>query len=46
MLTPVRESADLVIDTSTLSARALREIAEQAFGGEGVAPINITVESF
>jgi len=46
MLTPVRESADLVIDTSSLSVRALRETMEQAFGGADVAPINITVESF
>ena len=45
-LAPVRASADLVIDTSTLSVRALREIIEQAFGGEDVAPITVTVESF
>lgn len=46
MLAPVRASADLIIDTSTLSVRALRETIEQAFGGEVVAPISVTVESF
>lgn len=46
MLAPVRASADLVIDTSTLSVRALRESIERAFGGEAVAEISVTVESF
>ncbi|MGY4708660.1 RNase adapter RapZ [Mycolicibacterium sp. CBM1] len=46
LLAPVRASADLVIDTSTLSVRALRESIERAFGGEAVAQTNVTVESF
>jgi UPF0042 nucleotide-binding protein len=46
MLAPVRASADLVIDTSTLSVRALRESIERAFGGETVAKTSVTVESF
>jgi UPF0042 nucleotide-binding protein len=46
MLAPVRASADLVIDTSTLSVRALRESIERAFGGEVVAQTSVTVESF
>ena len=46
MLAPVRASAGLVIDTSTLSVRALRESIERAFGGETVAQTSVTVESF
>jgi UPF0042 nucleotide-binding protein len=46
MLAPVRASADLIIDTSTLAVRALRETIERAFGGEAVAPTSVTVESF
>lgn len=46
MLAPVRASADLVIDTSTLSVRALRESIERAFGGETAAQTSVTVESF
>lgn len=46
MLAPVRAAADLVIDTSTLSVRELRESIERAFGGETVADTNVTVESF
>jgi UPF0042 nucleotide-binding protein len=46
MLAPVRASADLIIDTSTLSVRALRESIERAFGGETVAQTSVTVESF
>ncbi|MCV7258221.1 RNase adapter RapZ [Mycobacterium shimoidei] len=46
MLAPVRATADLIIDTSTLSVRALRESIERAFGGETVAHTSITVESF
>ena len=37
MLAPVRATADLIIDTSTLSVRGLRESIERAFGGEAVA---------
>ncbi|HET9875162.1 MAG TPA: RNase adapter RapZ [Mycobacterium sp.] len=47
MLAPVRAVADLVIDTSALSVRELRESIEGVFGGEAVdAPTSITVESF
>jgi UPF0042 nucleotide-binding protein len=46
MLAPVRATADLIIDTSTLSVRELRESIERAFGGETVAQTAVTVESF
>ncbi len=47
MLAPVRAVADLVIDTSALSIRELRESIEGSFGGAAVgAPTSITVESF
>jgi UPF0042 nucleotide-binding protein len=46
MLAPVRATADLIIDTSTLSVPALREAIEGAFGGETVAYTSVTVESF
>lgn len=46
MLAPVRATADLVIDTSTLSVPALRESIERAFGDEAVADTSVTVESF
>jgi RNase adapter protein RapZ len=46
MLASVRATADLIIDTSTLSVRELRESIERAFGGETVAQTSVTVESF
>jgi UPF0042 nucleotide-binding protein len=46
LLAPIRATADLVIDTSSLSVPALRESIEQAFGTESVAHTNVTVESF
>jgi UPF0042 nucleotide-binding protein len=46
MLAPVLATADLVIDTSTLSVPALREVIEGAFSGETVAYTSVTVESF
>jgi RNase adapter protein RapZ len=46
MLAPVRATADLIIDTSTLPVPALRESIEGAFGGETVAYTSVTVESF
>ena len=46
MLAPVRATADLIIDTSTLSVRGLRESIERAFGGDGGATTSVTVESF
>jgi RNase adapter protein RapZ len=46
MLAPVRANADLIIDTSTLSVRGLRESIERAFGGVTTASTSVTVESF
>ena len=46
MLAPVRATADLIIDTSTLSVRGLRETIERAFGGDTGASTSVTVESF
>ncbi|MBV9091506.1 MAG: RNase adapter RapZ [Mycobacteriaceae bacterium] len=46
MLAQLRAGADLIIDTSTLSVRSLRESIERAFGGEAVAHTSVTVESF
>jgi RNase adapter protein RapZ len=46
MLVPVRATADLIIDTSTLSVHELRDAVERAFGGEAVANTSVTVESF
>jgi RNase adapter protein RapZ len=46
MLAQVRATADLIIDTSTLSVRELRESIERAFGGETIAQTSVTVESF
>jgi len=46
MLEPLRAGADLIIDTSPLSVRGLRESIERAFGGEAVAQTSVTVESF
>jgi RNase adapter protein RapZ len=46
MLAPVRATADLIIDTSTLSVRALRESIERAFGSDAGTSTSVTVESF
>ncbi|MGE2737935.1 RNase adapter RapZ [Mycolicibacterium vaccae] len=46
LLAPVRASADLVIDTSSLSVHGLRESIERAFAGAAAAHISVTVESF
>ncbi|BBZ04722.1 nucleotide-binding protein [Mycolicibacterium chitae] len=46
MLAPVRAAADLVIDTSRLSVRELREVIEGAFGTETAPVTSVTVESF
>jgi UPF0042 nucleotide-binding protein len=46
MLAPVRATADLIIDTSKLSVRGLRESIELAFGGDAAATTSVTVESF
>ncbi|MGW0044014.1 RNase adapter RapZ [Rhodococcus sp. NPDC003348] len=45
-LAPVRADADLVIDTSSLSAHELRHRVEAAFGGGNAASIAVTVQSF
>ncbi|HLR98138.1 RNase adapter RapZ [Mycolicibacillus parakoreensis] len=46
LLEPIRAAADLLIDTSTMSVRELREAIEGAFGGETAAHTSITLESF
>jgi UPF0042 nucleotide-binding protein len=46
LLTPLREEADLVLDTSTLSVHQLRAKIEDAFGSEGVTGTRVTVLSF
>lgn len=46
MLAAVRATADLIIDTSTLSVPALRTGIERSFGGETVGQTSVTVESF
>jgi RNase adapter protein RapZ len=46
LLAPIRATADLVIDTSSLPVPALRETIERAFAAETVAHTNVTVESF
>lgn len=46
MLAPVRASADLVIDTTALTVRTLREAIERAFGDDAVPETSVTVESF
>jgi UPF0042 nucleotide-binding protein len=46
LLAPIRATADLVIDTSSLSVPALRESIEQAFGTEAASHTSVTVESF
>ncbi|RIS56673.1 RNase adapter RapZ, partial [Mycobacteroides abscessus] len=46
LLSSIRASADLVIDTSSLPVPALRAAIERAFSSESVAHISVTVESF
>ena len=46
LLSSIRASADLVIDTSSLTVPALRAAIERAFSSESVAHISVTVESF
>src|ERR1700753_503239 len=46
MLAPGRASADLIIDTSTLGGRELRERVDRPVGGEPVARTSVAVESF
>jgi UPF0042 nucleotide-binding protein len=46
LLTPLREEADLVLDTSTLSVHQLRAKIEDAFGTDTTARTRVTVLSF
>lgn len=46
LLAPIRATADLVIDTSSLPVPALRASIERAFSTESVATISVTVQSF
>ncbi|MFC5994225.1 RNase adapter RapZ [Pseudonocardia hispaniensis] len=45
-LAPLRETADLVVDTSTLSVPKLRATLERAFGAELAQDTRVTVLSF
>ena len=46
LLTPLREAADLVLDTSSLSVHQLRAKIEDTFGTEASARTRVTVLSF
>ncbi len=46
LLMPLREEADLVLDTSTLSVHQLRAKIEDAFGAESATGTRVTVLSF
>lgn len=46
LLAPLRDEADLVLDTTGLSVHQLRAKIEHAFGGEGSTRTRITVLSF
>jgi RNase adapter protein RapZ len=46
LLRPLRESADLVVDTSALPVPQLRATLERAFGGEPAQRSHVTVVSF
>ncbi len=46
LLTPLREQADLVLDTTSLSVHQLRAKIEDAFGSEASARTRVTVLSF
>jgi UPF0042 nucleotide-binding protein len=46
LLRPLRETADLVIDTSTTAVPALRASLERAFGSGSVAATRVTLVSF
>jgi UPF0042 nucleotide-binding protein len=46
LLTPLREEADLVLDTTTLSVHQLRAKIEDAFGTDATASTRVTVVSF
>lgn len=46
LLAPLRQSADLVIDTTSLSVQRLRERIENAFGDPESGTVRVTVQSF
>ncbi|WP_018686103.1 RNase adapter RapZ [Actinokineospora enzanensis] len=46
LLRPLREEADLILDTSTLSVHQLRAKIEDAFGSDAAAATRVTVLSF
>ena len=46
LLAPLRQSADLVIDTTSLSVQRLRERIESAFGNPESGTVRVTVQSF
>ncbi len=46
LLRPLRESADLVVDTTGVSVPQLRATLERAFGGESAQRTHVTVVSF
>jgi UPF0042 nucleotide-binding protein len=46
LLRPLRESADLVVDTSSTSGPQLRATLERAFGGESEQRTRVTLVSF
>lgn len=46
LLTPLREGADLILDTSTLSVHQLRAKIEDAFGTDAATSTRVTVLSF
>ena len=46
LLGPLREDADLVLDTSTLSVHQLRAKIEDAFGSDAASTTKVTVLSF
>jgi UPF0042 nucleotide-binding protein len=46
LLTPLREEADLVLDTSTLSVHQLRAKIEDAYGADASTGTRVTVLSF
>ncbi len=46
LLTPAREQADLIIDTSNITTKQLRERVIQMFAGEAYCPMKIEIVSF
>ncbi|MDB5375295.1 MAG: RNase adaptor protein RapZ [Belnapia sp.] len=46
MMAPLRDAADMLVDTSDLPLPALRQLIERRFRGEGVPGMQIHVQSF